>query len=88
MTNPDPEDKYPRGVVEPFIPRVLRTEQGTVAVELHPAYTSGVLDLFQVCHAGPDFRATPLIGLPWRTCGMTEEMLVEGVGLVFVELTP
>jgi hypothetical protein len=76
---------------EPFIPRVLRSEYGTVAVQLNPA-TMGHDDIYELVALGPDG-----IGLA-RAWGLREQTgLVTNLQflmnfapdvLAFHELTP
>lgn len=72
---------------EPFLPRVLRTEQGTVAVELPTQATDGVPGLFRVVQAGPDWLMCPASGLQnWRNVGFPDELLTSYLHVH--ELTP
>jgi hypothetical protein len=71
---------------EPFIPRVLRSVNGTVAVEMSTLQSGGVPELFRIVHAGQDLWVSPLGATGWRSQGFTHELLTSYLHMH--ELTP
>jgi hypothetical protein len=76
---------------DPFIPRILRSEQGTVAVQVDPNWFPGATEpVFRLAHLGPDgvelMRAMKMPLQPGAV--LQRSFFHQHEGTVFVELTP